>query len=246
MGGGGGGDQKHGPEVHPRRTRRPTEALNALADAAGGALAAGAHAPVNLPPQTSAVSIFADDDGFICSASEVADGAADFVTRAVALSPAGAPKVLSESDLKDALALLIETLSLLPLYSSGPMCMLNDRHVQTVIVLMCRIAMNYIVCSTAIELLERTLAQAARSWNGSARTARDAWVKRDAAAADVLELLGRKEAASRRRSRFDRRAARPKPKRRGGYGMTWPSSTLVSGGRHAGWDAQTLDTGLDY
>jgi hypothetical protein len=37
----------------------------AVSPAAAGARAAGAHTPVNLPPPTSAVSMFADDDGFI-------------------------------------------------------------------------------------------------------------------------------------------------------------------------------------
>jgi hypothetical protein len=127
--------------------------------------------------------------------------------------------------------------------------MLDDRQMQTVIALMRRIAMavNYIVWSSAIEWLERTLAQAACSWNDSARTAQVAWMKCDVAAAVVLELLGRKEpAASPRRSRFDRRAARPKTRWRGGYGMAWPSSRWISGGRHTRWDAQPLHTGLDY
>jgi hypothetical protein len=74
------------------------EGLNALADASGGVPSRRQH---------THRSVY---------------GAAGFVMRAVALSPAGAPKILSESELEDALALSIETLSWLPLHSSGPMC----------------------------------------------------------------------------------------------------------------------------
>ena len=68
----------------PRFIAAAVEGLHALADAAGGALAAADEALAALPTPTSAVIAFADDEGSSSDVGEVAD-IEGFIVRAVAL-----------------------------------------------------------------------------------------------------------------------------------------------------------------
>lgn len=87
----------------------PGDALDALADAAGGALAAAAQTPSHLPtPRSSAISVFADTEGILCNVGVVAD-VGGFVVRAVALEPGGAAKTISDAGPADAFVYSLET-----------------------------------------------------------------------------------------------------------------------------------------
>ena len=170
------------------------DGLYALADAAGGALAAPDQAPAALPTPTSAISTFSDDEGSICNVGAVAD-VESFVVRAVALAPDGAPKLLSDGGLGDVLVFSIEPPTWFPAGPSGPTRMLNERYLRGVIVLMRPIAKNvdYIVSPTTIGRLARAPYQLASNRKGAAHTVQVAWMTRDATMAVALHLLSRAE-----------------------------------------------------
>lgn len=142
------------------------EGLHALADAAGGALAAADQPPATLPTPTSAVSTYADDEGSICNVGEVAD-IEGFIVRAVALAPEGAPKLLSDAGLGDVLLFSIEKPSWFPAGSSGSTRMLNELALQGVIVRMRPIAKSFDYILRAA--FRRHLLRARRRWAEEAR-----------------------------------------------------------------------------
>ena len=80
MAGWGGVQAPRPPPTAPRAI----EGLYALAAAAGGALAAADEALAALPTPTSAISLFADDEGSSSDVGAVAD-LEGFIVRAVAL-----------------------------------------------------------------------------------------------------------------------------------------------------------------